>query len=171
MPRTTILLVRHGETTDNRNRIMQGQTQGELSEEGVRQARELAKRLQGTTIDAFLTSDLKRAKDTCRILAKGRGVTVETTKLLRERDWGSFTGRYIPDLKDEPWPQDIETIAAMRLRAEAFLSLVRRKYEGKTVLAVGHGITNKVIQAVHYQVSEKEIQRMENAEVRTLLLP
>lgn len=163
--------MRHGETTDNRNRIMQGQTQGELSEEGVRQARELAKRLQGTTIDAFLTSDLKRAKDTCRILAKGRGVTVETTKLLRERDWGSFTGRYIPDLKDEPWPQDIETIAAMRLRAEAFLSLVRRKYEGKTVLAVGHGITNKVIQAVHYQVSEKEIQRMENAEVRTLLLP
>ena len=32
---TTLYLVRHGETVDNANQIMQGQTQGELNENGV----------------------------------------------------------------------------------------------------------------------------------------
>ena len=31
---TTLYLVRHGETVDNANQIMQGQTQGELNENG-----------------------------------------------------------------------------------------------------------------------------------------
>lgn len=39
---TTLYLVRHGETVDNANHIMQGQTQGELNDKGREQARELA---------------------------------------------------------------------------------------------------------------------------------
>ena len=39
---TTLMLVRHGETVDNANRIMQGQTQGQLNETGIRQAEEVA---------------------------------------------------------------------------------------------------------------------------------
>ena len=39
---TTLFLVRHGETVDNANKIMQGQTQGELNENGREQAAELA---------------------------------------------------------------------------------------------------------------------------------
>ena len=35
---TRLLLVRHGETVDNVNQIMQGQTQGELTQNGVLQA-------------------------------------------------------------------------------------------------------------------------------------
>jgi len=38
------------------------------------------------------------------------------------------------------------------------------------VLAVGHGIVNKAIQAVYYGKTMSEIQRMQNAEVRVLLL-
>jgi broad specificity phosphatase PhoE len=37
---TTLYLVRHGETVDNVNQIMQGQTQGELTDNGIRQAEE-----------------------------------------------------------------------------------------------------------------------------------
>lgn len=110
---TTLYLVRHGETVDNANRIMQGQTQGELNDAGRGQAHELAMEMAGEHIDAFVSSDLRRAVDTCRIIAEPHGGEVVTTPLLRERDWGGFTGRYIPDLKDEPWPDDIETVAAM----------------------------------------------------------
>ena len=100
---TTLLLVRHGETVDNVRQIMQGQTQGELTPNGIEQARALAAELKDTPIDVFVSSDLKRAFDTCVILAAAHGVSpdiIVQTKLLRERDWGSFTGRYIPDLKD-----------------------------------------------------------------------
>ena len=42
---TTLLLVRHGETEDNVNQIMQGQTQGRLTENGILQAQRLAEEL------------------------------------------------------------------------------------------------------------------------------
>ncbi len=106
---TKLILVRHGQTIDNVNQIMQGQTQGELTDEGIRQAQELAETLKDETIDAFISSDLKRSVDTCELIASRRGCQVFQTALLRERDWGSFTGRYIPDLKDEPWT-DIQAV-------------------------------------------------------------
>ena len=42
---TDLYLVRHGETVDNANKIMQGQTQGELNTKGIEQARTVAKNL------------------------------------------------------------------------------------------------------------------------------
>ena len=168
--KTTLFLVRHGETVDNANKIMQGQTQGQLNEEGVRQAQQLREQLAGTSIDAVVSSDLKRAVDTARIVAGPHGLQVVTTPLLRERDWGSFTGRYIPDLKDEVWPDDIETLDAMLTRAGRFLSFIKAQYPGKTVLAVGHGIINKAIQAVFYGKQMPQVEKMLNCEVRTLEL-
>lgn len=167
---TTLLLMRHGETVDNVNRIMQGQTQGELTDKGRQQAREAAELVAKRRIDAFLTSDLKRAVDTCVIMAEPHHGTPTATPLLRERDWGGFTGRYIPDLKDEPWPDDIETIDALRERARRLISLVLDRHRGQTVLAVGHGIINKAIQAVHYNREMRDVPPMANAEIRELLL-
>lgn len=89
---TTLLLVRHGETVDNVRQIMQGQTQGELTPNGIGQARALAAELKDTPIDVFVSSDLKRAFDTCVILAAAHGVSPDAivqTKLLRERDWAA----------------------------------------------------------------------------------
>ncbi len=167
---TILYLVRHGETTDNAAQIMQGQTQGCLNENGRRQACELRDRLTGAHIDAFVSSDLQRAVDTAAVIAQERAVTIVKTPLLRERDWGSFTGRYIPSLKNEPWPDDIETLDGLLERARLFLGYIRKSYPGKTVLAVGHGIINKAIQAVYYGKEMKDIPRMGNAEVRDLVL-
>ena len=207
---TRLLLVRHGETVDNVNKIMQGQTHGRLTLNGIEQAHELGRQLRGEHIDVFLSSDLARAVETLEIIKKekdqqphplqtlppappvregsemplssdnisaervsiplpnGRGE--EVGLLLRERDWGSFTGRYIPDLQNEVWPDDIETLDALKARARRFLDFVRDNYPGKTVLAVGHGIINKAIQSVYLGKPMNEIQKMANCEVRVLEL-
>ena len=144
---TTILLIRHGETVDNARQIMQGQTQGELNEQGREQARQVAERLATEPIDAVVASDLHRAIQTAEIIAAPHGLVVRTTELLRERDWGSFTGRYIPDLR---------------------LIYITTTYPDKRVVAVGHGIINKAILAVYAQCPMREVQRMMNAEVRVL---
>ena len=167
---TTLLLVRHGETVDNANKIMQGQTQGCLNATGIRQAELLRDALASTPLDAIVASDLQRAIDTASIVAEGRGLAIVTTPLLRERDWGSFTGHYIPDLQHEPWPDDIETLDALQRRARAFLDFIRTTFHGQQVLAVGHGIINKAIQAVYHHKPMEQVERMMNCEVRTLQL-
>ncbi|MBO5594921.1 MAG: histidine phosphatase family protein [Prevotella sp.] len=167
---TTLYLVRHGETVDNARQIMQGQTQGELNENGIRQAQEFSEAWKNRHLDAVIASDLKRSVDTARIIAEPHGLEVITIPLLRERDWGSFTGRFIPELKGEVWPDDIETLENLLSRAGEFIAYVRKTFPGKKVLAVGHGIMNKAIQAVYFNKSMSEIQRMSNAEVRTLEL-
>jgi len=165
---TTILLVRHGETVDNARQIMQGQTQGELNERGREQARQVAERLAKEHVDAVVASDLRRAIQTAEIIAAPHGLPVMTTPLLRERDWGGFTGRYIPDLRGEVWPDDVESEEALLTRARQVLLYITATYPGMRVVAVGHGIVNKAIMAVYAQCPMREVQRMMNAEVRVL---
>ena len=167
---TILYLVRHGETVDNASQTMQGQTQGELNERGIRQAHEFSEAWKDKEIDIVVSSDLKRAVDTAAIIAAPHGLEVVKTPLLRERDWGDFTGRYIPDLKNEPWPDNVESLEDLLSRAGEFITYVRETFPGKKVLAVGHGIINKAIQAVYYRKSMSEVQKMSNVEVRELVL-
>ena len=166
---TRLYLARHGETFDNERQIMQGQTPGELNTNGIRQAEALSLQLADVSFDVVVASDLWRSIQTARIVAGPHHLEVVTTPLLRERDWGSFTGRFIPDLKDiKPWPDDIETLPQMKDRAGRFLDFIRTSYPESTVLAVGHGIINKAIQAVYWDKEMHEIEKMKNAEVRIL---
>ena len=170
MNMTTLYLVRHGETVDNAAQILQGQQQGELNETGIKQAEVTRDKLKGEQIDAFVSSDLKRSVDTCRIIAAPHHKDVETTPLLRERDWGDFTGRFIPDLHDVAWPDNVESLEQMKRRAQNFLTYVKTSFPDQTVLAVGHGIINKAIQSVYFKKPMNEIPKMDNAEVRVYVL-
>ncbi len=165
---TTIFLVRHGETIDNAQQILQGQTQGCLNDKGREQAQQVADRLASEPVDAIVASDLRRAVQTAEIIARPHHLDIVTTPLLRERDWGSFTGRFIPDLRGEEWPEDIESENALLQRARSFLIYITTTWPGKRVVAVGHGIINKAILAVYAQCPMHEVQRMMNAEVRIL---
>lgn len=167
---TRLYLMRHGETVDNAAQLMQGQTQGQLNETGIKQAEEAGKELATYPFDAIISSDLKRSLDTARIVAQHHGLPVVTTPLLRERDWGDFTGRFIPDLKGLPFPDNVEQLDQLLSRARRFLHYIYKEYSGQTVLAVGHGIINKAIQAVYYDCGMKDVPRMTNAEVRLLEL-
>ena len=167
---TTLYLVRHGETKDNVARIMQGQRQGELTPAGIAQVEELAISLSEVHFDAIISSDLQRAYDSAQIIGRQLNLPVQTASLLQERDWGDFTGRFIPDLKGLPLPENVEKMEDLLNRAKAFLEWVKNNYQGKTILAVGHGIINKAIQAVHYGKLTREIPKMSNAEFRVLNL-
>ena len=165
---TTLYLVRHGETFDNVAHIMQGQRQGKLTDFGISQIEELATSLSGVHFDAIISSDLKRAFDSAQILARHFVLPVQMTQLLRERDWGDFTGRYIPELKGLPMPENVEKMDVLLQRATDFLDWIYFNLQDKTILAVGHGIINKAIQAVFYNKLTREIPKMKNAEYRVL---
>lgn len=191
---TKLYLVRHGETMDNAAQIMQGQTPGLLNDVGIQQAEEVARKMANDHIDVFVSSDLYRSMQTCAIIARPhleagmhlKGTAdasaflteddilqrIETTPLIRERDWGDFTGKFIPSLPKDPkdWPDNVETLERMKSRAQNFLTWLKVAYPDKTILAVGHGIINKAIQSVYYKRPMNQIEKMANAEVRVLIL-
>ncbi|KZV96145.1 phosphoglycerate mutase-like protein [Exidia glandulosa HHB12029] len=89
-----IYLIRHGETHENKQHIIQGQLDTDLNETGFEQARSVRDRLQDVPLCAAFSSDSKRAADTARtILERHPGVQLQTFEALRERYMGELQGK------------------------------------------------------------------------------
>jgi 2,3-bisphosphoglycerate-dependent phosphoglycerate mutase len=93
-----LYLIRHGKSTWNETGRIQGQTDVPLSEEGIRQAEALAKRLRHWSFDKVYSSDLKRAKQTTKISLPNVKITFD--KRLREIHLGEFQGQTWYDMTD-----------------------------------------------------------------------
>lgn len=144
----TVYLARHGQTEENLQRIFQGHLPGRLTEEGRRQAVELGQRLSDVPIDAVLSSDLQRVKDTVTLAVGKRDLPWQTTPLLREICWGSWTGLPIDSVDRTRIPADAETREQLYARAEQCVRYIREHYAGQTILVVAHGLINRSLRAV-----------------------
>ena len=72
-PITKIYFVRHGQTKANKERLLFGQLNWDLNKEGVKQARRAASRLSKIKADYIISSPLKRAIHTAKIIAVRAG--------------------------------------------------------------------------------------------------
>lgn len=142
-----LILTRHGETLENRQGIMQGHLPGTLSSLGIRQAEQLADLLVSERIDAIVCSDLARSYDTAVIVGKRFGLQPRPTNLLREIDWGKYTGGYLSAIDWSHLPEGCETLESLFYRAGVFIGWLRQEYAGRHVLAVGHGAIDRAILA------------------------
>ncbi|MEF8850960.1 MAG: histidine phosphatase family protein [Haloarculaceae archaeon] len=101
---TRVLFVRHGETTWNREGRVQGWASTPLTGRGRDQARETGVYLREVGVDRVLSSDLRRARATARLVREGArsadcpeerpGVDASLSfeQAWRERDFGEFQG-------------------------------------------------------------------------------
>lgn len=142
-----LILTRHGETLENKRHLMQGHIPGTLSPLGVQQAEALAVLLREIPIDCIVSSDLARSYDTAMVIGRLKGMTVEPTFLLREIDWGPHTGGRLDRLDWANLPEGCETLEQLFHRAGRFIAYLEERYEGRRVLAVGHGAINRAIVA------------------------
>lgn len=91
-----IYIVRHGQTYINRYNKMQGWCDTPLTEAGITGAKEAGKALKDVPFDIALSSDLKRASETCDIIIKQNTNHNEIQHLaspfFREQFYGYFEG-------------------------------------------------------------------------------
>ncbi|OCT46650.1 putative histidine phosphatase [Cladophialophora carrionii] len=88
-----LLFVRHGETQDNIDKILQGLRDTSLTEKGLREGEALAKKLQNQRIDAVYHSPLNRIVQTIRpILADRSDTLVHADADLTGQSLGQLEG-------------------------------------------------------------------------------
>ncbi|MCD7852017.1 MAG: histidine phosphatase family protein [Parabacteroides sp.] len=145
MEQIELILSRHGETEENKQHIMQGQLPGHLSKQGKQQAEALAENLEKEELDVIVCSDLARSYDTAMAVARKKGLQPVATPLLREMDWGVYTGKVADEMDFTTLPESVETIEAMYKRAGEFIDFLKREFPGKRILVIGHGGFNRAI--------------------------
>ena len=146
--RTTIVLVRHGETDWNRERRFQGHADTPLNKAGRLQALELADTLRDERLAAIYTSPLQRASETARIVADELGLEARELGAMREIDVGDWQGMTVdevkarfPDRADVAWRsgwQNGETHEELAERVVPALLDLGRLHPDDRVLVVTH---------------------------------
>lgn len=162
-----LIIARHGRTIQNETGIVQGHLPGNLSPLGIEQAKKLALRLKNEEIDAIYSSDLARAYDTAKEIAKFHSkAPFFSVEELREHDLGSYTGKSYGSFSWDDRPKEIESKKSMRKRSMALLKKVYSNYSGGTVLFVAHGGINKeLIRGILDESDDFFLDRIENTAI------
>lgn len=98
---TSYFIFRHGETSWNEEGRLQGHIDISLTATGRRQALSLIPILREKKIEAILTSDLLRAKETAEIIAASLKVPVIANAKLREVFLGEAQGMLVCDIDEK----------------------------------------------------------------------
>ena len=158
-----ITLLRHGESKANKAAILQGQVDSPLSDSGKHQASQVGQNWlkAGVHFDHVISSPLKRAMDTARIIASILDYRddIEINQLWKERSFGEYDGKSFNQIKQIQPPVDYfqpylpiggagESQIDLYIRAvQGLQELIRGDYHH--ILVVSHGaLIGKVLFAV-----------------------
>ena len=154
MKETTVIVVRHAETTWNRERRMQGTTDTVLSDTGRAQAESVGRRLANESFSGLYSSDLSRAQDTAREIARHTQRTLQLDPRLRERAFGVFEGLTADEIRSR-YPEEYacfasrdpdyevpggESARGFTRRCLDCLSEIAGRHSGEEIVVVTHGL-------------------------------
>jgi broad specificity phosphatase PhoE len=177
-----LILIRHGESDANVQRKFCGFQDVDLTEKGIWQAKRLARRLEGVSVDTVYCSDLKRAYHTAEIIFGNRGKDIVSNPKFREINFGAWEGYTFEEVKSKfgygdkfnSWLENIkvevnipqgESLVDLNDRVMAELNNVLKKYEktdkDKTIALVCHGGTIRVILSNALNIGLKDMWNIE----------
>lgn len=178
--RRELWLIRHAESAWNAMGLWQGHADPGLSARGVAQAEALAATLAGAGIEAIAASDLRRARETARIVAAALGLEPLHDARLRERDLGAWSGLTTPQIAGR-WPEELarvrardpefrpgggESIRDVRARAGAWLhELAARPGPARWAIVTHGGVIRALQPAAAAQLGNTEAVRVRLGEL------
>jgi broad specificity phosphatase PhoE len=153
-PETIIHTIRHGHTEYNAEKRYAGTIDIPLSEKGVLECRIAAYKLAEYHFDIVLTSRMKRAVETAKLMMDGK-VPIVQSALCNERNFGIMEGYTWDEILQFDPPillinvgNDLHTVNPARgepfedvwQRAKKFRRLIFRKFQGQSILVISHGV-------------------------------
>ncbi len=154
-----IFIARHGQSEWNQTNRIQGQTNTQLSELGLRQSQDLYQALKDQSLTDIFTSCLDRSIKTAAPLAHHLKISIQSTPLLNELAFGQLTGKYRLklDVEDQKlWDWWMEDPVQKRIPGgESYQDLLTRVTDflvdlidinsQRSILVVGHLRVNQVL--------------------------
>ncbi|MCL5410910.1 MAG: histidine phosphatase family protein [Patescibacteria group bacterium] len=143
----TIIFESHATSIDNEAHRSSGWSSIDLSELGLRQAKELGERYKDEHFDTIFCSDLLRSYKTGEIAFGDRGFPIIQDERLRECDYGDLTNHSSEEVEgqkseriNKSFPNG-ESYLQTTARMKDFLEDLLKKYDGKKVMIIGHRAT------------------------------
>ena len=174
-----LYVARHGETLWNTLNKVCGRTDLPLTEEGFRQARLLAERVEQLPIDMIISSPMLRARQTAEPAAKRKNLPILTDDRLIEQNYGIYEGvdRQDPGFLANKrqfafrYPGG-ESMMDVAYRVYGLLEELKVKYPDGNVLLVCHGGVCRLIRTYFEDMTNEEFFHYseENAGVREYIL-
>jgi broad specificity phosphatase PhoE len=158
-----IIFEAHSTTYDNEAEKSSGWNDVRLSPLGYQQSVELGERFADRHLDAIFCSDLQRAYLSAEIGFAGRDIPIFRDARLRECNYGDLTqadaaivnGQKLERI-DIPFPNG-ESYADTNNRMKNLLDELKAKYDGKTILIIGHRATQYALDHFISGLPMKEI--------------
>lgn len=147
-----LYVIRHGKTDKNELGLVHGQTESELTKEGLEKTYELSLEIAKLDIDVVISSPLKRAIKTAEILIDKK-LPVNIDDRLIERNWGLCEGAKVEEVdRKKCWnyyldydENSIEVLTDFMGRIIDFIDDIKTKYPNETVLVVTHAAVSRAI--------------------------
>ena len=148
-----IIFLRHGQATNNTERVLAGRTDGiPLTDTGIKQAQHTAELLEHMNISRIYSSPIQRAKHTAEIVGKHNSLDVSIDDRLIELDMGKFTGMAYDDIFNnhgnvfmkfyngelEIAHNGVETFSDVKKRVLSIVDHVIEKHPDENVVLVTH---------------------------------
>jgi len=178
-----LILVRHGQTDWNKNRMTQGQSDTELNRTGVFQAKKVAAALKKENISYCYYSPLKRAKSTADIISDYLNIDSKADESLIELNFGLWEGMtldqismnyeqeftnwsYFPHKVVIPQGENMED--ALK-RSKLFIDFIAANNRGN-ILVVSHGLLIKtlILAALNFELKDLQKFRVDNASINII---
>lgn len=150
--KTRVYIIRHCEARGNVDRIFQGHTDADISENGQKQLERLHERFLSVSYDAIYSSPLLRAQKTAAAvnhlnlpLRMEKGLIEINGGVWEGKPWADMPSLFPEDARHwnlSPWdfaPENGEPMRHIYGRIYEAVTSIVRENAGKTVVAVSHG--------------------------------
>ena len=156
---TNIILLRHGETAWNIEKVFRGQAEVPLTDNGKEQARLAANYLKDLGIQAIYTSPLERAVETAQPVAELTGLEAVPEEAFTGMDFGLWQGKPHREVQEE-YPELFQKFhtqpAEMRIpEGETFQEVMDRGMEGVDLARAIAVVRRAEIRTVHADTGRK----------------
>ncbi len=134
--------LRHGETSWNRERMTQGQSDSMLNETGRSQAARAGEILANEPIERIVASPLSRVRDTAQAVADHHNITVEFDEGLMECHLGDMQGKPHGPWLARYWTGEFDPPNGepfSRFTDRVWEAMARAVAKGPNTLIVAHG--------------------------------